>query len=175
MSTDPPAIVRAGDPRVKRLALAATLLGLLVTLASGVALVGALVSAMQESTAARQAGECRMYLESLGGELDRSADDHGAAYPATLKEIHGGSSFGYYGWSTQCPATSRTFEYVTGLKRDPADRTILVCDPQPAHGVRSWFTDSPAGRNVRRLNGTVEFLPEEAFQKEFQEQCRRLK
>jgi hypothetical protein len=164
---------RAGQRRLKRLAIAATFLGILVTLATGVLVVAVFVSAIQEMTAAQRSEQCRMYLTQLGVELDSYANDHDSHYPPGLSSTSGSHSFSYFGWSTECPDTHQTFAYVAGLKHDPADRSILVYDARSAHGASSWFFNAPAGRNVRRVDGTDSFLPEEQFQKEFQDQEKR--
>ena len=57
-----------------------------------------------------------------------------------------------------------------GLTDKEPPTTIIVYDGLPAHSCKTWLNDGGPGRNVLRLSGMTEFLPEETFQQEMRRQ-----
>jgi hypothetical protein len=165
-----------GTRRTRRLAIAATVLSIVMTFVSIGLGVVALVSVFQHAIADEKAEQCRNALTTLATELDDYATDHDGRYPASLGELSA-PSMHFFGMSPRhCPDSGTRYSYVPGLKPDPSgtDRTIVLHDRHPAHGVKAWLWPRPPGRNVYRLSGDTEFLTEEAFQKEMAAQRKRL-
>jgi len=164
---------RARQGRRLRLAIAATVLAIVTTAAQVVFGVAVFVAATQVSVATGGKEQCQEVLYYLGGNLNAEASTDGK-YPDKMTS----HTSGRYGYSLgeHCPASESKskYGYIGGLKYDGGAGTIVLYDPEPAHGYRTWLKSCPDGRNVFRMNGTVDFLTEEQFQKEMVGQSARL-
>ena len=112
-------------------------------------------------------------VESEGGDLNGEASTNGK-YPDRMTS-HTSGRYGYgYGYGGHCPESDMKFKYIGGLKYDSSAKTIILYDPESAHGYRTWLKSKGDGRNVFRMNATVEFLTEEQFQEEMARQSASL-
>lgn len=168
---------KARQARGRRLAMVATMLAAVWTVAQVVLGIAAFVAAVHIGIVQGQAEECRQSLYYRGSELisQATSSSGGAAsgrvtLPATLPTT---GHYGYY-YGDRCPATDQRHGYVGGLTYDSTASTILLYDSEATHGYATWLETRPDGRNVYRMNGTVEFVAEEAFQKEMADQAARL-
>jgi hypothetical protein len=160
---------KGGEVRRRRVAVAATLLGAVWTVAQAFLGVALFVAAATAGYADSQSERCRDVLRYVGSTLvSQVGSSGGATLPARIT----GTGYMYYGDS--CPATERRYGYVGSQTYDPTSRTILVYDASPAHGYKTWLSERGDGRNVYRMDGTVEFLGEEAFQSEMAAQAAAL-
>lgn len=155
---------RAGARGTKRLAVAATILAILMTLASAALMVAGFVAVIQEVVVGARTMECQSRLMRLGMAVEQYASQNGGVYPSSPGLVS--PAYMVLPSDRMCPETNAAFGYVAGLTPDPTAKTILLYDAAPAHGCRSWLFSTPDGRNVHRLDGTWEFLTEEQFQKE---------
>ncbi|MBN2582935.1 MAG: hypothetical protein JXL80_07700 [Planctomycetes bacterium] len=160
---------KAGRTRHRRVAIIATVLAAVWTLAQMAGGVALLAAAVQISIATSEEENCCAAMSYVGSDLTSQAT---SSADGTLPKRMTISGFTFYG--DRCPANQRRFGYIGNLVYDSSARTIFLYDPEPAHGYATWLESRPDGRNVYRMDGTAEFLSEEAFQKEMSAQAAKL-
>jgi len=168
---------KARQAHGRRLAMVATVLGAVWTVAQVGLSIAVFVAAVHIGVVQGQAEECRQSLYYRGGGLISEAmSSSGGAASGTVtlpEKLTTAAHFGYY-YGERCPATDQEYGYIGGLTYDSSASTIILYDGKATHGYVTWLKTQPDGRNVYRMNGVVEFLTEEAFQKEMVEQGARL-
>ena len=151
------------------LAIAATVLAIASTILQLVLGMAVCVATVQVSVANGTREQCGQIIEFLGYGLN-SAMSSGDNYPEQMT----GYSSGGYSYGERCPQSGLRFSYIGGLKYDAGSKVIILYDPAPEHGYRTWLRSQGNGRSVFRMDGRAEFLTEAEFQKEMADQSAKL-